>query len=93
MIHAYIDKAALIEASEISTNGIAGLIEWCMVQSGMEKHGGPIYLEHVRKEEWDSVLVISTQEKYTPEEVLYEVLYDNDPQAGLLVTQDQKLNA
>jgi hypothetical protein len=93
MIHAYIEKATLKEAADLAGNGVVGLLEWCMTKSGMEKHGGPIRFDHVWHDKKDSVLVISSHEQYSPEEILQEVMLDTDPRAALLITQNQKISA
>ena len=89
----YIAKQALIEANKLGEAGIPGIIDACMTSAGFEKHGGQIVFDHVRLSDEDGVaMVISDHERYMPEEVLLEVIYDNDPRAGLLITQDVKLN-
>ena len=93
MIHALIAKTALLEAEEIVENGLVGLLDWCMTHAGMEKNSGTIAFDHVHIDEPNSVLKVGASLGYTPEEILMEVMYDNDPRSALLVTQDQKLAA
>ena len=93
MIHAYIAKDAILEVNHATPKEVSGFLAWCMTKAGMEKDGGKITFDHVRADEEDSVLVVSSHIQYSPEDVLIEVMLDNDPRSGLLITQEQTLNA